>query len=151
MASFYFRSTESLTAARCFTFFIILLFSTSSSNHLTAPVSGKVRLKSWYRQGQGISACEARFKQIQSHNPSLGYIESRYFRPSYARSPHDAASRRCSPHELDLPTRSLSSRRCSPHGLHVPRGSTSLRARSLQGAAVLMGSTSLRPPPAFCF
>ena len=40
-----------------------------STYHLTALVSGKVRLKPWYRQGQGISAWEARFKQIQSHDP----------------------------------------------------------------------------------
>jgi hypothetical protein len=43
--------------------------STSSFNHLRALVSGKVRLKPWYRRSQGISAREAGFKQIQSHDP----------------------------------------------------------------------------------
>lgn len=36
MASFYFRSTESLTAARCFTFFIILLLSTIFTHTATS-------------------------------------------------------------------------------------------------------------------
>src|SRR2546429_22192 len=36
MASFYFRSTESLTAARCFTFFILLLLSTIFTHTATS-------------------------------------------------------------------------------------------------------------------
>ena len=61
--------------------------------------------------------------------------------------PRHRPTQRCSPHGLDLPTRSRSSRPCSPHGPHFPRGLTSLRARSPHGPAVLMGSTCLGLDP----